>query len=84
MRSYIGEKLYECDYCGKVFSIGFNFNVYRRIYTGEKFYECFICGKVFSDYSFFRSYVKIYRGRSFLRRLCGRGFSEYLNVEEVW
>jgi KRAB domain-containing zinc finger protein len=28
--------------------------------------------------------VKTHRGRSSLRRLCGKGFSEYSNAEEAW
>lgn len=52
----IGEKLYECEYCDKVFN-NFSFlRFYVLLYLEERFYICDyeVCGKVFNNLGLLR------------------------------
>lgn len=47
MRIYIGERIFKCDVCGRVFCDSRNLWVYKKIYTDERDYRCDECGVVF-------------------------------------
>lgn len=44
-----GEKPYECNECGKTFSLKQNITEHKKMHNGEKSHECTECGKVFSQ-----------------------------------
>ncbi|CAI9732483.1 finger 120-like [Octopus vulgaris] len=49
--THTGEKPYERNTCGKIFSEKYHLTCHKYIHTGEKPYQCNICGRSFSPNS---------------------------------
>lgn len=82
MWSYIGERLFICDFdsCGWIFISMFKFLRYRRKYDDDWRFICFVegCGKLFMRVEYLKGYSIIYLGiklfECFVEGCCVRFF----------
>lgn len=59
-KQMVSDGIYTCEYCGKVFNVGFKLTVHLRYHTGEKPHVCDFCGKAFERKDKMRSHQKIH------------------------
>ena len=76
LRSHSGEKLYECNQCGKAFAGLSHLQYHHRTHTGEKPFECNQCGKAFSRLSVLQYHRRTHTGeKPFECNQCGKAFA---------
>lgn len=70
------EKLFACEYCGKVFNRPKKVVIHQRIHTGEKPFKCNTCGKLFAEAGNLKKHQKVHtRERPCSCSLCGKTFA---------
>lgn len=72
-----GQKVYECELCGKTFVHCSSYTRHLTSHSGERKFECPTCGKKFLQKTHYTKHLKIHTGfREFKCRICGREFHE--------
>ncbi|CAL4161145.1 unnamed protein product, partial [Meganyctiphanes norvegica] len=60
---HTGDNPYQCNQCGKSFSLLSNLENHNRIHTGEKPYQCSYCDKAFTQKGNLKSHISIHTGK---------------------
>uniref|UniRef100_A0A3B3YHE4 C2H2-type domain-containing protein n=1 Tax=Poecilia mexicana TaxID=48701 RepID=A0A3B3YHE4_9TELE len=70
----VGDEPFDCDFCGKSFSLKSSLNNHVKIHTGEK--SCDFCGKTFNSSSDLKKHMRVHTGeKPFCCEDCGKRFS---------
>eukprot|EP00116_Pleurobrachia_bachei_P006118 sb/3466380/ len=78
-RKHNGNKLYECEVCGKNFSQSGNYKRhYNSSHTGERPFKCDICGKAFTEVANMRLHMMTHTGEKPIPcSFCGKSFRAF-------
>lgn len=73
----IGERVYECPECGKIFHMRTKFMRHRSSHVGEKYYKCTVCGRSFASKGALTKHLRLHTGEKLHKCLeCGNCFIE--------
>lgn len=79
----LGDRLYKCCGCEKVFRDNTQLNVHSRKHTGEQPYGCKVCGKKFSVNGNLSKHMRIHTGeRKYECDTCERKFTQFAHLED--
>lgn len=79
----IGDRIYKCCKCEKVFRDNTQLNVHSRKHTGEQPYGCKVCGKRFSVNGNLSKHMRIHTGeRKYECDTCERKFTQFAHLED--
>ncbi|XP_028332134.1 zinc finger protein 227-like isoform X2 [Gouania willdenowi] len=71
--SHTGEKLFNCDVCGKRIKYRHNLKTHMRVHTGEKSYGCDVCGQRFAHQQNLKTHKRTHTGeKPFVCQVCGK------------
>lgn len=74
---------FQCDICGKRFSLMLMLKQHMRIHTGETPYKCDICDKEFKTSSSLTIHKRVHSGLKPLEcKICGKRFNESSNLNK--
>ncbi|XP_053147526.1 zinc finger protein 436-like isoform X1 [Hemicordylus capensis] len=77
----IGDKSYNCTFCGESFKQRSYLIRHERTHTGEKPYKCSLCGKSFSQRSHIITHERTHTGEKPYRCSdCGKSFNRRANL----
>ncbi|XP_058448944.1 zinc finger protein ZFP2-like [Malaya genurostris] len=78
-----GLKRYECEYCGKSYSLLATLRRHTNSHTMEKVYMCKMCGKIFNKASSLTLHEKVHSDvKPYKCETCGKGFKETIRLIE--
>ncbi|XP_060093827.1 zinc finger protein with KRAB and SCAN domains 7-like isoform X4 [Heteronotia binoei] len=73
----IGERVYECPECGKIFHMRSKFMRHRSSHAGEKYYKCSECGRSFASKGALTKHLRLHTGEKLHKcSECGNCFIE--------
>ncbi|XP_053694711.1 zinc finger protein 883-like isoform X2 [Sabethes cyaneus] len=76
-----GLKRYECEYCGKSYSLLATLRRHTNSHTLEKVYMCKMCGKIFNKASSLTLHEKVHSDvKPYKCETCGKGFKETIRL----
>ncbi|KAF2905164.1 hypothetical protein ILUMI_01010 [Ignelater luminosus] len=72
-----GEKLYECNYCGKMYKHANSLKIHIRTHTLERPYVCSHCGKGFKQYGALSYHLRSHTGEQpYACKICGKRYRQ--------
>ena len=75
------EKLLQCQYCGKSFSLNSILNQRIKTHTNTRNFICNVCNKDFITSSHLKTHLKIHSGKKLCKcNLCEKSFSEQFKL----
>lgn len=83
LNTHTKHKPFECNICGKKFSLDMMLKQHMRVHTGEKPYKCEICGKTFKTSSSLTIHLRVHSGDKPMEcKICGKRFNESSNLNK--
>lgn len=77
------EKTFQCDICGRAFSLVGNMQKHRKLHSGERPFSCDVCGKAFGLRGNLQKHKIIHTGEKLFHcKVCGKPFALRGNMQK--